>query len=139
MRVYVDTNILIDYVCQRKEFADVANCLVALGYMGKVKLLTSALSYVTAMYVAHKYEYKNVVESLLALSSFVDVLDLQASTVVEMLSSGWKDYEDATQNATVLKAEADCIATRNKKDFSALSLTIYTPAEFLEILNYTEN
>lgn len=44
MRVYVDTNILIDYVCQRKEFADVANCLVALGYMGKVKLLTSALS-----------------------------------------------------------------------------------------------
>lgn len=134
MRVYIDTNILIDYVCQRKEFADAANCLVALGYMGKVKLLTSALSYVTAMYVAHKYEYKNVVESLLALSSFVEVLDLQASTVVEMLSSGWKDYEDATQNATALKAEADCIVTRNKKDFSASSLPVYTPAELLRIL-----
>lgn len=38
MRVYVDTNILIDYVCQRKDFADAANRLVALGYIGKVKL-----------------------------------------------------------------------------------------------------
>ena len=36
MRVYVDTNILIDYVCQRQEFADAANRLLALGYMGKV-------------------------------------------------------------------------------------------------------
>ena len=58
MRVYIDTNILIDYVCQRNEFADAANRLVALGYMGKVKLQTSALSYVTAMYVAHKYVVK---------------------------------------------------------------------------------
>ncbi len=67
MRVYVDTNILIDYVCQRKEFAD------------------------------------------------------------------------ATQDATAFKAEADCIVTRNKKDFSASSLPVYTPAELLGILNTTED
>ena len=46
-----------------------------------------------------------------------------------------KDYEDATQNATALKAEADCIVTRNKKDFSDSSLPVYTPAELLDILN----
>lgn len=54
------------------------------------------------MYVAHKYGYQNVKESLMALTQFLDVQDLQAKTVVEMLSSDWKDYEDATQNQTAL-------------------------------------
>ena len=87
----------------------------------KQKLLETAefndaLSYVTAMYIAHKYEYQDVKETLLAVSNFVDLLDLQGNTVIEMLSSDWKDYEDATQNATALRAEGDCIVTRNKKD-----------------------
>ena len=138
MRVYVDTNILIDYVCQRKDFADAANRLVALGYIGKVKLQVSALSYVTAMFVAHKYGHDNVKNALSAVSQFVEVLDLQATIVVETLSSDWKDYEDATQNATALKAEADCIVTRNKKDFSESSLPVYAPAELLELLSSLE-
>ena len=129
MRVYVDTNVLIDFVCQRDVFAEPANKLMALGCMGKIKLQTSALSYVTTMYVAHKYGYQNVKESLMALTQFLDVQDLQAKTVVEMLSSDWKDYEDATQNQTALPSNADCIVTRNKKDFSLSSLPIYTANE----------
>ena len=100
----------------------------------KVKLQASALSYVTAMYVAHKYGYDHVKEALLAISQFVEVVDLQASTVLDMLSSEWKDYEDATQNATALKVEADCIVTRNKKDFSKSSLSVYAPSELMERL-----
>lgn len=135
MRVFIDTNILIDFVADREGFSDEADSIFALGVAGSVKLMTSALSYITSMYVAHKYGYQRVKESLFALSDFVEVLDLQASTVVEMLSSSWKDYEDATQNATALNAEADCIVTRNKKDFSESSLAVYTPAELLEVLN----
>lgn len=129
MRVYVDTNVLIDFVCQRDVFAEPANKLMALGCMGKIKLQASALSYVTTMYVAHKYGYQNVKESLMALTQFLDVQDLQAKTVIEMLSSNWKDYEDATQNQTALLSNADCIVTRNKKDFSLSSLPVYTANE----------
>ena len=121
--------------CQSEGFSEDADKLFALGVTGDIKLMTSALSYVTAMYVAHKYECQNVKEALLAVSNFVDVLDLQGNVVIEMLSSDWKDYEDATQNATALKAEGDCIVTRNKKDFSNSSLPVYTPAELLDILN----
>lgn len=135
MRAFIDTNILIDFVANRDGFSDDADKLFALGVTGDFKLMTSALSYVTAMYVAHKYDYQNIKETLLAVSSFVDVLDLQGNTVVEMLSSDWKDYEDATQYATALKIEADCIVTRNKKDFSKSSLPVYTPGELFDILN----
>ena len=103
MRVFIDTNILIDFVVNREGFSDDADKLFALGITGDIKLMTSALSYVTAMYIAHKYEYQDVKETLLAVSNFVDVLDLQGNTVIEMLSSDWKDYEDATQNATALR------------------------------------
>ena len=135
MRVFIDTNILIDFVVNREGFSEAADKLFALGITGDIKLMTSALSYVTSMYIAHKYEYQDVKETLLAVSNFVDVLDLQGNTVIEMLSSDWKDYEDATQNATALRAEGDCIVTRNKKDFTNSSLPVYTPAELLNILN----
>lgn len=129
MKVFIDTNILIDFVCQREGFAQNANQLMALGCMGKVHLQTSALSYITAMYVAHKYDYQGVKNSLLSISVFVEVLDLEAKTVKEMLSSDWKDYEDATQNATALNASSDCIVTRNKKDFKDSSLSVFTVDE----------
>ncbi len=134
MRVFVDTNVLIDFVCQRGEFAESANRLVALGSMGKVQLQTLSLSYVTAMFVAHKYKYQKVDETLLFVSGFTEILDLQSSTVVEMLTSGWNDYEDATQNATAIKANADCIVTRNTKDFKESSLPVYTVDELFKVL-----
>ena len=87
------------------------------------------------MYVAHKYGYKNVVESLLAVSGFVEVLDLKGRTVIEMLSSDWKDYEDATQNQTAIIANAECIVTRNKKDFAASTLPVYTIKELFDTIS----
>lgn len=135
MKVFVDTNVLIDYVCQRGEFAEPANRLIALGSIGKVQLQTLSLSYVTAMFVAQKYKYENVDEALLFVSDFIEIFDLQASTVVEMLTSGWEDYEDATQNATAIKANSDCIVTRNTKDFTNSSLPVYTVEELFKVLN----
>lgn len=135
MKVFVDTNVLIDYVCQRGAFAEPANCLIALGSIGKVQLQTSALSYVTAMFVAQKYKYEKVDEALLFVSNFIEILNLHASTVVEMLTSGWEDYEDATQNASAIKANSDCIVTRNTKDFTKSSLPVYTVDELIKVLH----
>lgn len=135
MKVFVDTNVLIDYVCQRGAFAESANCLIASGCIGKVQLQTSALSYVTAMFVAQKYKYEKVDEALLFVSNFIEILDLQASTVVEMLNSGWEDYEDATLNASAIKAKSDCIVTRNTKDFTKSSLPVYTVDELIKVLH----
>ncbi len=106
-----------------------------MGYMGEVALQTSALSLVNVMYVAHKYNHDEVRESLMAISKFVEVCDLEGSTVVEMLSSDWKDYEDATQNRTAMLAMADCIVTRNKKDFTPSALPVHTVPELLALCN----
>lgn len=46
MIVYVDTNVLVDFVCNRKPFADEAKKFFAHGYIGDYDLITSALSFV---------------------------------------------------------------------------------------------
>lgn len=134
MKVYVDTNVLIDFVCRREPFAQSAKIFFAKAYMGHYDLQTSALSFVTTMYVAHKYNHDEVRGLLLKISNFVEVLDLKHEAVIDMLASDWKDYEDATQNYSALLAQADCIVTRNPKDFKNSTLQVLTVDDFLQKL-----
>ncbi len=129
MKVFVDTNILVDFVCNRLPFSEDAKRLFAHGYVGDCQLQTSALSVVNAVYIGNKYKHEDVKGYLKNISTFVEVVDLRGKAVVDALFSDWKDYEDATQNETAVNAGADCIVTRNKKDFKDASLSVYTTTE----------
>lgn len=133
-RAYIDTNILVDLVLARQEFLPNAQRVFALGYAGEVQLVVSALSFVNTIYLGRKYKYpmEEVYAKLRLIADFVDVADLSGQNVVDMLSSGWKDYEDATQHRSAVDELADCIVTRNKKDFKASSITVLTPVEFFD-------
>lgn len=137
MRAYIDTNILVDLVFGRQEFLPNAQRVFALGYAGEAQLMVSALSFVNTVYLARKYGYPmdEVYEKLRMIADFVDVVDLRGQNVTDMLSSGWKDYEDATQYRSAIDEHADCIVTRNKKDFRASTIPVMTATEFLATLD----
>lgn len=86
------------------------------------------------MFVAHHYNHDEVKTNLKRISAFVEILDLKGTFVIDMLSSDWKDYEDAVQNQTAITSNCDCIVTRNKKDFKQSSLPVYTVAELFDAL-----
>jgi predicted nucleic acid-binding protein len=134
MRAYIDTNILVDLILSRQEFLSDAQRVFALGYAGEVQLTVSALSFVNTVYLARKYKYPldEVYSKLRLVADFVDVADLSGQNVVDMLSSGWKDYEDATQYRSAIDKQADCIVTRNKKDFKASTIAVLTATEFFK-------
>lgn len=133
MRAYVDTNILVDLVLAREDFLSDAQQVFALGYDGEVQLMVSALSFVNTVYLGKKYKYpiSEVYTKLRMIADFVDVVDLRGQNVVDMLDGGWKDYEDATQYRSAIEEQADCIVTRNKKDFVNSSIAVYNAEEFL--------
>lgn len=137
MRAYIDTNILVDLVLARQEFLPDAQRVFALGYAGEVQLIVSALSFVNTIYLGRKYKYPmdEVYTKLRLIADFVDVADLSGQNVVEMLSNGWKDYEDATQYRSAVDELADCIVTRNKKDYKASTIEVVTPSEFFTRMN----
>ena len=132
MRAYIDTNILVDLVLARQEFLPDAQRVFALGYADEAQLMVSALSFVNTVYLGKKYKYplEEVMAKLRMIADFVDVIDLRGQNVIDMLDSGWRDYEDATQHRSAVEEQADCIVTRNKKDYKASTIDVLTPAEF---------
>ena len=56
-----------------------------------------------------------------------------ASVVRKALDSSFTDFEDAMQHFSAMTVEADCIVTRNKKDFSASEIPVYGLDEFLAL------
>ena len=51
MKVFVDTNRLIDDVCRREPFFLPAKAIFASGYLGKSQIAVSALSIVNSVYI----------------------------------------------------------------------------------------
>ena len=134
MTVFVDTNILIDLLCERESFVQSARMLFAYGYSGRLTLVLSSLSLVNAVYIARKYGYVDVREKLDDITEFVEVVDLRKEVAKRALTCEWKDYEDAVQYMSAIKENADCIVTRNKKDFGKSVIPVYTIEELMSLM-----
>ena len=67
-------------------------------------------------------------EQLAALVTFVDVTGMDIHTA---LSREMQDFEDAVVDAVAERNEADCILTRNTKDFAGSIVPAVTPSDFL--------
>lgn len=130
MRAYVDTNILVDLVLSRQEFLPDAQRVFTIGYAGEAQLVVSALSFVNTVYLGRKYKFPmdDVLSKLRMIADFVDVADLSGQNVVDMLTSGWRDYEDATQHT--LGSHAKIV---NAANYGNLFTT--GPAEFIRYKN----
>ena len=95
----------------------------------------SALSFATASYVmsAHSKMADFIIKNL--FSGFVKhgiITPVDSETINESLCSDFKDFEDAMQYHSALRENAEIIITRNKKDFSASKIPVFTPQEFLD-------
>ena len=134
MTVFVDTNILIDLLCERESFVQSARMLFAYGYSGRLTLVLSSLSLVNAVYIARKYGYVDVRERLDDITEFVEVVDLRKEVAKRALTCEWKDYEDAVQYMSAIKENADCIVTRNKKNFGKSVIPVYTIEELMSLM-----
>jgi predicted nucleic acid-binding protein len=133
MKVFVDTNVLIDYLCKREPFFVPAKSVFALCYMGKIEIVISSLSIVNTIYIGRNHNSTKLKQSLLRLSHIVSFMDLSASMALDALQTEWEDYEDALQYATAQTSASDFIITRNKRDYSRSDLPVYTPEELLAL------
>lgn len=87
MIVFVDTNVIIDFVCKRDNFYDNAKKIFALGYLGELELRISSLSIINTMYIGKKYGIATIKERLKAVLKFVEVYGIETNIVTEALDS----------------------------------------------------
>ena len=136
MKLFLDTNILMDIVFERPICLDVESKILQIAYKGQVKVAISSLSLVNTIYVAKKYGKtdENVKTTLFALSKLIDVIDIRGNDAVGTLVNGWKDYEDGLQYCSAVNYNADFIITRDKKGFAPSNIPVHTPQEFIDMI-----
>ena len=131
MKAFVDTNILIDFICRREPFFIPAKSVFAACFMRKVEIIVSGLSIVNLLYICRKHDVAAIKSNLLGLSQYIEIVDLPSTFVIGGLKSEWLDYEDFLQYETAIVNNCDCIITRNTDDFSMSSLPVYNASDFM--------
>ena len=132
-KVFLDTNIIIDYLSNRKPFGEDALRIFSLPPL-QCQLCISALSFTTIFYVLRKhFNRSELLEMLNSLKLLVEVLPTDEDVISSSLQSDFSDFEDAVQYHTALYGNASFIITRNTKDFGQSTIPVYTPSEFLQI------
>jgi len=131
--VFIDTDVIVDFLTDRKPFSLESAKLFSLIDQKKVKGSVSSLSFSNLYYVLRKFgTHKKVISSLHELSELVDILKVDSDTVKSALVSDFRDFEDSIQYfAAQDNKKVDCIITRNIRDYKDSSLPVMTPETFL--------
>ena len=131
MRVFLDTNVILDLIQRRVGYDDAA-LIMQKSENGEYSLFTSSLSMVNIVYILRKYYRGESLYHLLEeLGDIIGVITVSSEAYHKALQSRALDFEDAIQLFSAIESDMDCIVTRNAQDFIFDKLPIYTPFDFL--------
>jgi predicted nucleic acid-binding protein len=131
-KVFLDTNIIVDLIADRKPFSKFSIEIFKKAEENKIKLFTSSHSIATTHYLLKKYlEEKLLRDVLYNLLDYITVVAVDTDVLKKGLRSKHKDFEDSIQILCASTIEnIDCIVTRNIKDFRDSEILVLTPDEF---------
>ncbi len=141
MNVLIDTCIIIDALQSREPFnKDAEAVFLAVANRRCVGFLT-ANSVTDIYYLMHKalHSSEETKKVLGVLFSLFEILDTCGIDCRKALTSDISDYEDAVMAEAAIRAEIDCIVTRNLKDYAGAPMPVYSPAQFVELLYADED
>lgn len=138
MKVFLDTNILLDYGLDREK-ADFAGGILQLGKDGLIELYASYLSYANMGYILRHHPVAERYELVRMMRQPLFVLPCDANQLDAGLLTEVKDFEDMLQYQCALAAGCDVVVTNNKKDFHEFyRIPFLTSEEFLLQFDYEE-
>lgn len=133
MKVLIDTNIILDVLCNRKDFVEDSAKVFKLCEVKKITGYISALSITNIVYIMRKeLDMEKIGQILERLSLIFEIVDLRADDLKRAGKLDFKDYEDAVQSAQATRIKANYIITRNIKDFALSKVTAIKPSELIE-------
>ena len=133
MRVFLDTNILLDIIEGRPKFLLASSNVFDLGVRGVIQMFATPLTFANCVYTARKnVGYEQAVNGLRCLKSYVRTAVMDDDQVTDALCSDLPDFEDMLQYEAAIAAKCDVIVTRDKKrHFPNDGLPVLSPEVFL--------
>ncbi|MCB0523646.1 MAG: PIN domain-containing protein [Saprospiraceae bacterium] len=134
-KVFVDTDVLIDFLTNRDPHSLNSMKVMEYGYRKIIEIYISSLCLSNIHYLVSRIEGKAIArEKIKSLLKITDVLSVNKLIVEKAAYSEFKDFEDGIQYYCAEENQIEFILTRNVKDFSKSKLPVQTPTEFLAAL-----
>ena len=137
MRLFLDTNIIVDILSKREGYADSLTVLKSCE-AGIAEGWVSTATITDVMYILRKHihpqEVRDAVKRLLLI---VDVTGVLKSDISAAFLSDMTDFEDAVQASCATRIKTDYIVTRNIKDFINSPIPAILPSNIVKFLNLT--
>ena len=141
MRVLLDTNVIVD-VLQRREpwYADGQVIFYAIANKRITGCITAKEAADIHFFSRKQFrgqehvdaKARQVTAKLYALFELIDTLGDDCKNALAFNNN---DYEDAIMIESGKRAGVDCIITRNPEHFAVSPVPVYSPDQFVELLN----
>ena len=132
MKVFLDANVILDYLTDRQPFADDAEAVVdfcvAEGNVGKITTLTACNSVYILSKVIGKRQAEEKIKELIDL---IGLIGVEPESVSVNIAADHTDFEDSVQLAEAVRWGAEAIVTRDRNGFAGSPIPVFTPAEFV--------
>jgi len=133
-KVFVDSDVIIDFFSDRAPFANSASTLFELNEKGGIEIYISAVSVNNIYYIVRRYlGHKKALMVIDELMQVTQVLGTTKTEILQALANDFKDFEDSIQYSTALTIDGiDSIITRNVKDYSNSEIAVFSAEDFIK-------
>lgn len=130
-RLFLDTNIVIDFLARRSEYLPAAN-LMQMAIENKLVLFMTPLTVANITYILRKDLPKEMMkQKLQQLCKIIKISPVTENEVNKAFLTENPDVEDAIQYFSAETAGADCIITRDPKHFNYAAIPVMNASEYL--------
>jgi predicted nucleic acid-binding protein len=134
LRLFLDTNVILDVLTDRAPFAEDSAAVLSAIERGEAEGFIAAHTATTVFYLMQKeLGLKRAKRALMDLLKLVDVVPVDHDRLLQALAMNWDDFEDAVQAACAAKIDADYLITRNQDDLTRADVPTRSPAEYLAL------
>jgi predicted nucleic acid-binding protein len=135
VRVLFDIDVVLDLLLDRRPFSEDAGILLSKAEQGEISGYLCATAVTTIHCLARKaIGERRARTEVRKLLTFLEPAVVNRAVLEGAFEAKFKDFEDAVSHEAGRQAGAECIVTRNVRDFKRSVIPVYSPSELVRTL-----
>ena len=135
MKVLFDTNIILDILLDRQPFSEPASILLSKVERSEMDGFLCATTITTIHYLLSRHLNKEqAVSGINSIMALFAIASVNRLVIEDAIKAKTPDFEDSVLHEAARHASVEYIITRNIKDFKKAKIPVFTPVEFLNML-----
>jgi len=139
LKTLFDTNVVLDLLLDREPYSSQAAYLLSKVERSEIIGFLCATTITTIHYLATKALDKHqAIKHIKSLLSLFEIAPVNRLILENALNPGFTVFEDSVIHQSACHVGAEYIITRNVTDFKTSNIPVYTPIEFINMLESLE-